>query len=215
MSAYATWGAASRGERPDRDNDVADRREEPVTRPSDAVAQMCRTGRSEMITPNPVLVIGRSAGSAASSLSPTFEAAFGGARLDPSRPPLAAGSVLSHEDRHRGSKAQPFGPSDLGDRSGSKARPFTKYPELRDGAPRFLGRETLEKPDSATSIAGPRTRMECLKRPTAKSVHFGSTNIPQKFTQSPESSRPKPPLGCRAVLELGGVRSCSRRQTDV
>ena len=116
---------------------------------------------------------------------PTFEAVFGGARLDPSQPLLAAGSVSSLEDRLRGSKAQPFGPSDLGVRSGSKAQPYAKNPELRDGAPRFLGRETLEKPDSATSIAEPRTRMECLKRPTAKSVHFGSTNLPQKFCRRP------------------------------
>ena len=108
---------------------------------------------------------------------PTFDAAFGGAGLDPFRPPHAAGSVLSHEDRHRGSRAQPFGPSDLGDRSGSSARPFTKNPGLRDGAPRFLGRETLEKPDSATSINALHTQWECLKRPTAKSVHFGSTKV--------------------------------------
>ncbi len=117
--------------------------------------------------------------------APTFEAAFGGAWLDPLPPPHAAGSISSLEDRLRGSKAQPFGSSDLGDRSRSKARPFTKNPGFRDGTPRFLGRETLEKPDSATSIAGPRTRMECLKRPTAKSVHFGLTNLPQKFCRRP------------------------------
>ena len=133
--------------------------------------------------------------------APTFEAALGGARLDPSLPPHPAGSVLSHEDRHRGSKAQPFGPSDLGDRSGSSARPFTKNPGLRDGAPRFLGRETLEKPDSATSINALHTQWECPGRPIPQGVHFPSRKLPEKFTQAREPSQPAAPLACRTVLE--------------
>ena len=72
--------------------------------------------------------------------APTFEATFGEQGSTPSRPPHAAGSAWSLEDRLRGSEAQPFGPSDLGDRSGSKAQPYAKNPGFRDGTPRFLWR---------------------------------------------------------------------------
>ena len=37
---------------------------------------------------------------------------------------------------------------------------------------RFLGRETLEKPETASIITAPETRMEALWRPAAKSLPF-------------------------------------------
>lgn len=45
----------------------------------------------------------------------------------------------------------------------------------RDHAPRFLGRETLEKPETASIITAPETRCEGLSRPSAQITSFGGS----------------------------------------
>ena len=106
------------------------------------------SGRSDQLQPPDV-----SRGRRAYHSNPLDEAANEGLSLRPSA--RAACEGLNHSAAAAFPRGPPFG--------------LTRAEGLTS---RFLGRETLEKPETASIITAPETRMEALWRPAAKSLPF-------------------------------------------
>ena len=88
--------------------------------------------------------------------SPDVRSDVRGSKARPFSTASRCGKRLVSRGPPSGSEAQPFGPSDLGDRSGSKAQPYAKIPGSETEPPGFSGVETLEsqtvKPLSGTVL---------------------------------------------------------------
>ena len=218
------WEAASRGERPElrghrrpvrvrgkrgakerlsaplfrRRGVSSPPREEPVARPSEAATQVCGAGRSDQLTPSPSFVSGRSAGRTPSRLSQTFEAALGGARLDPSNRLTLPEAFCPFEDRPSGEQGstRPVSPSREAVR-GAGLNPMRPVPGSETEPPGFSAGNP-GKPDTDSIVSGPRSETEGLRRPGAQSVYFS-------LRLAAYPTRRAPAYACLTVLESGAV----------
>ena len=151
----------------------------PRAKPTNAPARV-RTTRGQTLRPRrPV------AGAINSSHRRVPSSRRGQLRTAERRP---AGEGLKHSNRRTGPRKKDLntptiGPALLAEsyvKSAAAALPLgptSRYdPGLRD-APRFLGRETLEKPDNGTIINRSDDRMEGFRRPPAQSVQFSSRKV--------------------------------------
>ena len=116
-----------------------------------------------------------SAGEARDALRPsipTFKAALGGARLDPSNRLTLPEAFCPFEDRPSGEQGstRPVSPSREAVR-GAGLNPMRPVPGSETEPPGFSAGNP-GKPDTDSIVSGPRSETEGLRRPGAQSVHF-------------------------------------------